>query len=128
MHRVAEEPGEHGTAAAAQPEAAGEVSPAGAGEQVSRWVFNRGVRGGDVGLLAGLVIQQEQQAEDVNSADGGQQACGLLIFRGPQGTADREGAVQQVAEGCAGLQSTEVGGDALRAVPSRLAYSICIQL
>ena len=87
MHCVAEEPGEHGTAAAAQPEAAGEVSPAGAGEQVSRWVFNRGVRGGDVGLLAGLVVQQEQKAKDVNRTDGGEQTCGLLILRGPQGTA-----------------------------------------
>ena len=112
MNRIAEEPGEHGAAATTQPETAGEIGPAGAGEQISRWILDGGVGGGDVGLLAGLVVQQQQQAEDVNRADGGQQTCGLLILSGPQGAADSEGAVQQIAEGSAGLQSTEVGGNA----------------
>ena len=75
----------------------------------SAGVLDSGVGGGDVGLLAGLVVQQEQQAEDVNHTDGGQQTCCLLILSGPQGAADGEGAVQQIAEGGAGLQSTEVG-------------------
>jgi hypothetical protein len=112
VNRVAEEPGEHGAAATTQPETTGEIGPAGAGEQISRRILDGGVGGGDVGLLAGLVVEQEQQAEDVNRADGGQQTCGLLILSGTQGAADGEGAVQQIAEGGSSLQPTEVGGDA----------------
>ena len=62
MNGVAEEPGENGTAATAKPETTGEVGPAGAGEQVGGGILNRHIRRGDVGLLAGLVVEQEQQA------------------------------------------------------------------
>merc|ERR1711943_26562 len=100
--------GENGTAATAKPETTGEVGPAGAGEQVGWGIFNRHIRRGDVGLLAGLVVEQEQQAEDVHSANGSQQASGLLILRGTQGATDGEWAVEQVTEGCTGFQTTEI--------------------
>ena len=112
VNRVAEEPSEHSAAAATQPESAGEVGPACPGEQIGWWVLDGGVGRRDVGLLAGLVVQQEEQAENVNGADGCQQTCGLLILRGTQGPTDGEGAVQQIAEGGTGLKAAEVGGDA----------------
>ena len=59
-------------------------------------------------MLAGLVVEQEQQAEDVHGADGSQQASGLLVLRGTQGTTDGEGAVEQITEGCTGFQTPEV--------------------
>ena len=59
-------------------------------------------------MLAGLVVEQEQQAEDVHGADGSQQASGLLVLRGTQGATDGEGAVEQVTESCTGFQTTEV--------------------
>ena len=61
VNGVAEEPGEDGTTAATEPETTGEVSPAVAGEQVGWGVLNRHIRRGDVGLLAGLVVEEEQQ-------------------------------------------------------------------
>merc|ERR1711943_155726 len=103
--------GENGTAATAKPETTGEVGPAGAGEQVGGGILNRHICRGDVGLLAGLVVEQEQQAEDVHGADSSQQASGLLVLRGTQGTTDCEGAVEQITEGCTGFQATEVGGN-----------------
>ena len=108
VNGVAEEPGENGTAATTQPEPTGEVSPTGAGEQVGGGILNRHICRGDVGLLAGLVVEQEQQAEDVHGADGSQQPSGLLVFRGTQGTTDGEGAVEQITEGCTGFQTPEV--------------------
>ena len=66
---------------------------------------------GDVGLLAGLVVEQEQQAEDVNGANGSQQASCLLVLRGTQGATDGERAVEQITEGCTGFQATEVRGN-----------------
>ena len=111
VNGVAEEPGENGTAATTQPEPTGEVSPTGAGEQVGGGILNRHICRGDVGLLAGLVVEEEQQAEDVHGANGSEQSSGLLVLRGTQGAADGEGAVEQIAEGCTGFQTTEVRGN-----------------
>ena len=91
MHGAAEIPGEHGAATAAQPEAAGEISPAGAGEQIGRGIFDGGVCRGDVRLFAGLVVEQEQQGEDVHRTDRRQQAGGLLILGVAQRAEDGEG-------------------------------------
>ena len=119
VNRVAEEPSEHSAAAATQPESAGEVGPACPGEQIGWWVLDGGVGRRDVGLLAGLVVQQEEQAENVNGADGCQQTCGLLILGGTQRATNGEGAVQQIAESCTCFQAAEVWGDA-RAIQGKI--------
>ena len=119
VHSAAQEPGKHGAGAATQPETAGEICPACAGEEIGRWIADRGIRGGDVGLLAGLVVEQEQQGEDVNGSDRRQHTGCLLILRVAQWAADGERAVEQVTEGGTGLKTTEVGGDA-RAVEGQI--------
>jgi len=108
MNGVAKEPGKDRTAASTQPEATCEVCPAGAGEQIGGRVLHSYIRRRDVWLFAGLVVEQEQQAEDVDGTDGSQQSCGLLVFRGTQRAADGEGSVKQIAEGCTGFQAAEV--------------------
>ena len=108
MHSAAEDPGEHGSAAAAEPETTGEISPAGAGEQVGRWVADGGISRRDVGLFAGLVVQQEQQGEDVNRTDGCQKTCGLLVIGVAQRPADGERSEEQVAEGRTGFETAEI--------------------
>ena len=95
VHCAAQEPGEHGAAAAAEPEPTGEIGPAGAGEQVGRWIADGGIGRRNVGLFAGLVVQQEQQGEDVNRSDGREKASGLLVFGVAQRTADGERSEEQ---------------------------------
>ena len=119
VNGVAEEPGKNGAAAATKPEPTGEVGPTCAGEEVGGRILNRDVCRGDVGLLAGLVVQQEQQAEDVNSTNGGQQTGGLLILGGTQRATDGERAEEQITERCARFQATEVRGNA-RAVQGQV--------
>ena len=111
VNGVAEEPGEDGTTAATEPEPTGEIGPTVAGEQVGGGILNRHICGGDVGLLAGLVVEQEQQAEDVNSTNGSQEASCLLVLGGTQGATDGEGAVEQVTKRSSGFQAAEVRGN-----------------
>ena len=108
MNRVAKEPGKDRTAASTQPEATREVRPAGAGEKIGGRVLHSDIGGRDVWLFAGLVVEQEQQAENVYGTDGSQKPCGLLVLSGTQGAADGEGSVKQITEGCTGFQATEV--------------------
>ena len=108
MNGVAEEPGKDGATATSQPETTGEVGPSGSGEEVRRGQSDCGVSGRDVGLFAGLVVQQEQEAEDVNGTNGSKQSSGLLIFGGAQGAANGERPVEQIAEGSASFQTSEI--------------------
>ena len=75
-----EEPGEGGTAATAEPEAAGELSPAGLGEQVGGRVVDGGVSGLHVRPVAGSSVDGEANGQDGNQADGGQQPCGACVL------------------------------------------------
>lgn len=105
---VAEEPGEYGATATSQPETTGEVGPTGSGEKVRRGKFDCGVSGRDMGLFPGLVVQQEQQAQDVNGTDGSKQSSCLLVLGCAQRAADGERPVQQVAEGSPRFQTSEI--------------------
>ena len=111
MNRAAQEPCKDGSTASAQPKTAGEVCPTRTGEQIRRGVVDCDVGGWNVGLFSGLVVQQEQQAEDVNSTNGGQQTGGLLILGGTQRATDGERAEEQITERCARFQATEVRGN-----------------
>ena len=108
MQGVAKKPGEHGTAATAKPEATGEFRPTVSGEEIRRGIVDGDVSGGDVGLLAGLVVQQEQQSQQMNCADGSKEACGRGILSVSEGATNRVGAVKQISEGSACLNSSEI--------------------
>ena len=108
MHGVAEEPGKNGTTATAQPETTGVIGPTGSGEEVGRGDVHSGVSGWNMRLFPWLVVQQEQQAEDVNRTDGSKQARCLLVFGGAQRTTDGEGSVEEIAEGGSGFETTEI--------------------
>ena len=71
---VAQKPGKDGTAATAKPETTGEFRPTVPSEQIGRWIFDGDVRGGDMGLFAGLVVQEEQQSQKMHCTDGSEQA------------------------------------------------------
>ena len=64
-------------------------------------------------MLSGLVVEQEQQAENVDSTNRSQQTGCLLIVSVTKRPADCEGAVKQITEGCAGLKSPEIRGNPL---------------
>ena len=106
---AAKEPSKDSAAAASEPEAAGEIRPTRTGEQIGGWVVDRDIRHRDVGLLTGLVVEQEQQREDVHGSDRSQQTSGCRKLAVAQGPADREGPVEQVAKGSTSLQAAEVG-------------------
>ena len=106
---AAEEPGEGGATAAAQPEAAGEFGPAGLGEQVGGGIVDGGVGRLHVGAAAGGAVDRQADGEDRHQADGGEQAGGAGELGGAQGTAVGEGAVEEVAVGHAHFQTPPVG-------------------
>ena len=64
-------------------------------------------------MLAWLVVEKKQQGKQVNSTNGSKEAGCLCVVGIAKGAANCVGAIQQIAEGCARFDSTEIGSNSL---------------